>query len=72
MCVFADTPSQSDSASEYCTPCGLVASKRATFALNSPEGVVHWQTHPDAKQPKLIAVAACLQVGGLEESLIVD
>ena len=28
--------------SEYATPCGLAATGQATFAMNSPEGVVGW------------------------------
>lgn len=43
----------------YVTPCGLVASGRATFALNSPEGVLNWNCSPG--KPALKAVAAVLQ-----------
>ena len=49
-------------AAEYNTPCGLVAGGRAHFALNSPEGVVNWNTRPEGDpRPPLRAVAAVLQ-----------
>jgi len=44
----------------FVTPCSQVASGHATFALNSPEGAVNWNTS-GADRPKLKAVAACLQ-----------
>nr|AHF22067.1 Thi5-like protein [Pyramimonas parkeae] len=44
------------------TPCSKVAAKTATFGLNSPEGVVGWNTPPPGvKRPALKAVAAILQ-----------
>ena len=47
---------------EYATPCGLVAYGKAHFALNSPEGVINWNTRPvDDYRPKLKAVAAVTQ-----------
>ncbi|CAK0857003.1 unnamed protein product [Prorocentrum cordatum] len=47
---------------EYNTPCGLVAQGRAHFALNSPEGVINWNTRPAGDpKPPLKAVAAVCQ-----------
>jgi len=43
----------------FVTPCSKVADRSADFGLNSPEGVVNWNTTPG--QPTLKAVAACLQ-----------
>lgn len=55
-------PSDERAAGEYNTPCGLVASGRAHFALNSPEGVVNWNTRPASDpRPPLTAVAAVCQ-----------
>eukprot|EP00242_Pyramimonas_sp_CCMP2087_P013086 CAMPEP_0198210802 /NCGR_PEP_ID=MMETSP1445-20131203/22452_1 /TAXON_ID=36898 /ORGANISM="Pyramimonas sp., Strain CCMP2087" /LENGTH=188 /DNA_ID=CAMNT_0043884957 /DNA_START=230 /DNA_END=792 /DNA_ORIENTATION=- len=46
----------------YPTPCGKVAAKNATFAMNSPEGVVGWNTPPPGvERPALKTVAAVLQ-----------
>lgn len=44
----------------FVTPCSQVARGAATFALNSPEGAVNWNTS-GSDRPKLKAVAACLQ-----------
>lgn len=46
-------------AKEYATPCSRVAAGLASFAINSPEGVVNWNTAPG--RPALKAVAAILQ-----------
>uniref|UniRef100_A0A061R8B7 Thiamine pyrimidine synthase n=1 Tax=Tetraselmis sp. GSL018 TaxID=582737 RepID=A0A061R8B7_9CHLO len=53
------SPSDSDSNTKYVTPCSQVAEGKATFAINSPEGVVNWNTCPG--RPCLKAVAAILQ-----------
>lgn len=46
----------------YATPCGKVAAKTATFALNSPEGIIGWNSPPPGMdRPGLKAVAAVLQ-----------
>eukprot|EP00854_Cymbomonas_tetramitiformis_P029918 gene29918-37339_t len=46
----------------YATPCGKVAAKTATFALNSPEGIIGWNSPPPGtNRPGLKAVAAVLQ-----------
>jgi len=43
----------------YVTPCSKVADRSADFAMNSPEGVINWNTAPG--KPKLKAIAAILQ-----------
>lgn len=48
----------SGGAPAYVTPCSKVAAGEAHFAINSPEGVVGWNTAPD--RPQLKAVAALL------------
>jgi len=44
----------------YATPCSRVAAGLATFAINSPEGVVNWNTSAPGR-PALKAIAAILQ-----------
>eukprot|EP00854_Cymbomonas_tetramitiformis_P002332 gene2332-3058_t len=47
---------------EYPTPCGKVAARTATFAMNSPEGCIGWNTPPPGvERPALKTVAAVLQ-----------
>ena len=47
-----------EGAPKYVTPCSKVAEGSAHFAINSPEGVVGWNTAPG--RPPLKAVAALL------------
>uniref|UniRef100_A0A7S0QQF2 Thiamine pyrimidine synthase n=1 Tax=Pyramimonas obovata TaxID=1411642 RepID=A0A7S0QQF2_9CHLO len=47
---------------DYPTPCAKVAAKTATFAMNSPEGVIGWNTPPPGlDRPALKTIAAVLQ-----------
>lgn len=44
------------------TPCEMVAENRATFAVDSPEAMLCWNSTPSSvDRPKLTAVAAILQ-----------
>jgi hypothetical protein len=55
---YAASDDKSEGAPEYVTPCSKVAAGEAHFAMNSPEGVVGWNTAPG--RPPLKAVAALL------------
>lgn len=54
-----DEDADAPGAPKYVTPCSKVAEGSAHFAMNSPEGVVGWNTAPG--RPQLKAVAALLR-----------
>ena len=54
-----DRDADAPGAPKYVTPCSKVAEGSAHFAMNSPEGVVGWNTAPG--RPQLKAVAALLR-----------
>ena len=54
-----DPDADAPGAPKYVTPCSKLADGTAHFAINSPEGVVGWNTAPG--RPKLKAVAALLR-----------
>jgi len=54
-----DRDQDAPGAPKYVTPCSKVAEGSAHFAMNSPEGVVGWNTAPG--RPQLKAVAALLR-----------
>mmetsp|Transcript_122090 Transcript_122090/g.352908 ORF Transcript_122090/g.352908 Transcript_122090/m.352908 type:complete len:356 (-) Transcript_122090:163-1230(-) len=57
--TYLASQDSSEGAPKYVTPCSKLAAGEAHFAINSPEGVIGWNTAPG--RPQLKAVAALLR-----------